>query len=92
MLGVLGWTSARGRPDWGTLVLFAILFFWQFPHFSRLRGYIEKTMPRGDIRMLPVIEEKGRSTGFANPYIFTAAGPRQPNAKLAGHGGKGLSD
>ena len=33
MPGVLGWTAARGRLDWGTLALFAILFLWQFPHF-----------------------------------------------------------
>ncbi len=33
MPGVLGWTAVRGRMEWGTLVLFAILFLWQFPHF-----------------------------------------------------------
>src|ERR1700721_2641116 len=33
MPGVLGWTAARGQLEWGTLVLFAILFVWQFPHF-----------------------------------------------------------
>jgi len=33
MPGVLGWTAARGRLEWGALVMFAIVFFWQFPHF-----------------------------------------------------------
>ena len=33
MPGVLGWIAVRGRLEWGTLVLFAILFLWQFPHF-----------------------------------------------------------
>jgi protoheme IX farnesyltransferase len=33
MPGVLGWTAARGKLEWDTLVLFAILFVWQFPHF-----------------------------------------------------------
>ncbi len=33
MPGVLGWTAARGRIEWGALVMFAIVFFWQFPHF-----------------------------------------------------------
>src|SRR5882757_5971594 len=33
MPGVLGWTAVRGKLAWGTLVLFAILFVWQFPHF-----------------------------------------------------------
>ncbi len=33
MPGVLGWTAVRGHLEWGTLILFAILFVWQFPHF-----------------------------------------------------------
>ena len=33
MPGVLGWTAARGQLEWGALVMFAIVFFWQFPHF-----------------------------------------------------------
>jgi heme o synthase len=38
MPGVLGWTAVRGSIEWGTFILFAILFLWQFPHFFRLRG------------------------------------------------------
>ena len=30
---ILGWTALRGRVDFGAIVLFGILFFWQFPHF-----------------------------------------------------------
>src|SRR6202047_2790902 len=33
MPGVLGWTAARGRLEWGTLILFAILFLCEFPPF-----------------------------------------------------------
>jgi len=33
MPGVLGWAAARGRLEWGTLILFGILFVWQFPRF-----------------------------------------------------------
>ena len=33
MPGVLGWTAARGQLEWGALAMFAIVFFWQFPHF-----------------------------------------------------------
>lgn len=64
MPGVLGWTAARGRFDWGTLVLFAILFFWQFPHFFSIAWLYREDYARGEIRMLPVVEEDGRSTSI----------------------------
>jgi heme o synthase len=64
MPGVLGWTAVRGRFDWGTLVLFAILFFWQFPHFFSIAWLYREDYARGQIRMLPVVEENGRSTAI----------------------------
>ena len=62
MPGVLGWTAARGRLDWGTLVLFAILFVWQFPHFFSIAWLYRDDYAQGGIRMLPVVELDGRST------------------------------
>jgi heme o synthase len=62
MPGVLGWTAARGRLEWETLVLFAILFVWQFPHFFSIAWLYREDYAKGGIRMLPVVEEDGRST------------------------------
>jgi heme o synthase len=62
MPGVLGWTAARGRLDWGALVLFAIVFFWQFPHFFSIAWLYREDYAAGTIRMLPVVENDGRST------------------------------
>ena len=62
MPGVLGWTAARGRFDWDTLVLFGILFFWQFPHFFSIAWLYREDYAKGQIRMLPVVEEDGKST------------------------------
>lgn len=62
MPGVLGWTAARGRLEWGTLVLFAILFVWQFPHFFSIAWLYREDYAKGGVRMLPVVEEDGRST------------------------------
>ena len=62
MPGVLGWTAVRGRLEWGTLVLFAILFVWQFPHFFSIAWLYREDYERGGIKMLPVVEEDGRST------------------------------
>jgi len=62
MPGVLGWTAVRARMEWGTLVLFAILFLWQFPHFFAIAWLYRDDYARGGIRMLPVVEPDGRST------------------------------
>ncbi len=62
MPGVLGWTAARNRLDWEALVLFGIVFLWQFPHFFSIAWLYREDYERGRIRMLPVVEADGRST------------------------------
>jgi protoheme IX farnesyltransferase len=62
MPGVLGWTAARNRLDWEGLVLFGIVFLWQFPHFYSIAWLYRDDYERGGIRMLPVVEADGRST------------------------------
>src|SRR5229473_7264689 len=62
MPGVLGWTAARGRLEWGALVMFAIVFFWQFPHFFSIAWLYRQDYAAGSVRMLPVVEPDGRST------------------------------
>ena len=64
MPGVLGWTAARGHLEWGTLVMFAIVFFWQFPHFFSIAWLYREDYAAGEIRMLPVVEPEGRSTAL----------------------------
>ena len=62
---VLGWTAIRGRLDWDAVVLFAILFFWQFPHFHSIAWLYRDDYESAGIRMLPVVERDGRSTARA---------------------------
>jgi protoheme IX farnesyltransferase len=62
MPGVLGWTAARGRLEWGALVMFAIVFFWQFPHFFSIAWLYREDYASGGVRMLPVVEGDGKST------------------------------
>ncbi len=64
MPGVLGWTAARGRLEWGALVMFAIVFFWQFPHFFSIAWLYREDYQAGKIRMLPVVESDGKSTAL----------------------------
>jgi protoheme IX farnesyltransferase len=58
----LGWTAARGRLETETLILFAIMFVWQFPHFLSIAWLYREDYARGEIRMLPVVAADGKST------------------------------
>jgi protoheme IX farnesyltransferase len=68
MPGVLGWTAVRGHLEWGALVMFAIVFIWQFPHFFSIAWLYREDYADGGIRMLPVVETDGRST--ARQIVF----------------------
>jgi len=59
---LLGWTAIRGRIDWEALVLFGIVFFWQFPHFYSIAWLYREDYQRANIRMLPVVEATGKAT------------------------------
>ncbi len=59
---VLGWTAARGRIELETLILFAIMFLWQFPHFLSIAWLYREDYAKGNIRMLPVTAPDGKST------------------------------
>lgn len=62
MPGVLGWAAVRGHLELGALVLFAIMFLWQFPHFFSIAWLYRDDYANGGIRMLPVVDPDGRST------------------------------
>ncbi len=59
---LLGWTAARNEVGIEALVLFGILFLWQFPHFHAIAWLYREDYARVGIKMLPVIEAEGRST------------------------------
>jgi heme o synthase len=59
---VLGWAAARNDLGIEALLLFVIMFFWQFPHFHAIAMMCRKDYARAGIRMLPVVEPDGRAT------------------------------
>jgi len=59
---VLGWTAARGKLGVEALILFAIMFVWQFPHFLSIAWLYREDYEQGGIRMLPVVDSDGKST------------------------------
>jgi len=44
------------------LALFAIVFFWQFPHFFSIAWLYREDYAAGQVRMLPVVQPDGKST------------------------------
>lgn len=59
---LIGWAAARGSLSTGAWVLFAILFFWQFPHFFSIAWIYREDYARAGIKMLPVVDRSGDAT------------------------------
>jgi len=58
---LLGWTAIRGKVEIEALVLFTIVFVWQFPHFQAIAWLYREDYAAGGIKMLPVVDQAGRS-------------------------------
>lgn len=52
---LMGWTAVTGRLDAGALVLFAIMFVWQVPHFVAIALYRNDDYARGGFKTLPLV-------------------------------------
>ncbi len=60
---VIGWGAARGELGPEAWVLFGILFLWQIPHSLAIARLYQEDYARAGIRVLPVVDPDGRSTG-----------------------------
>ncbi|MBE2215737.1 MAG: protoheme IX farnesyltransferase, partial [Opitutaceae bacterium] len=73
---LIGWAAARGTIDglgWG---LFALLFFWQIPHFLAIAWTYRRDYEAADFPMLPVVDGDGRTTAWwslINTIVLAAA-------------------
>jgi heme o synthase len=59
---LIGFAGAADKLTLEALVLGAILFLWQFPHFYAIAWMYREDYSRAGIRMLPVVEPDGTST------------------------------
>ncbi len=59
---LMGWVAARNEITFGAMVLFAILFFWQMPHFFSLAWLYRKDYARAGYRLLTVVDKNGSRT------------------------------
>lgn len=85
---LMGWVAAGQRIDRGGWALFAILFFWQLPHFLAIAWIYREDYKRAGFVMLPCVDPAGERTGRQAvshtlgllavslcPFVFRMAGP-----------------
>ncbi len=85
---LMGWTAARGEMSREGWALFAILAFWQLPHFLAIAWMYREEYAKAGFKMLPVIDPQGHRTGrqavshtlgllpvSLSPFLFRLAGP-----------------
>jgi protoheme IX farnesyltransferase len=59
---MIGWAAVRGTLDPGAWALFALLFFWQMPHFLSIAWLYRSDYARGGFPMLSVNDPDGLRT------------------------------
>jgi protoheme IX farnesyltransferase len=85
---LMGWTAARGEMSPEGWALFAILAFWQLPHFLAIAWIYRDEYAKAGFKMLPLIDPQGHRTGRQAvshtlgllpvslcPFLFQLAGP-----------------
>ena len=65
---MIGWAAASGRLDPGAWSLFAILFFWQLPHFFAIAWMYREDYARAGFQMVSRGDETG--TRSASQSVF----------------------
>ena len=69
---LMGWTAVRDDLSLGAWILYAILFFWQFPHFLAIGWMYRDDYSRAGMLMTPQDDSDGRSV-FRQVRIMSAA-------------------
>lgn len=60
---LMGWTAARNELSGQGWALFAILAFWQLPHFFAIAWIYREQYAKAGFVMLPNVDADGRQTG-----------------------------
>ncbi|GAB5468524.1 MAG: heme o synthase [Rhodospirillales bacterium] len=68
---MIGWAAATGEITLGSVVLFALIFFWTPPHFWALALYRSNDYERAGVPMLPVVA--GRKATERQILYYTLA-------------------
>jgi protoheme IX farnesyltransferase len=84
---MIGWAAATGTLSREAWILFAIVFFWQMPHFLAIAWLFRDDYGRAGFPMLPVIEPDGRSTAYQVAAYASALVPVSLTPSLVGLAG-----
>ncbi len=57
---VIGWSAATNDLGLGAWLLFAIVFFWQLPHFHAIAWIYRDDYARAGFKVLPVVQPTGK--------------------------------
>jgi heme o synthase len=68
---LIGWSAARGEISVGGWLLFAILFFWQLPHFLAISWMYRGEYSKAGFVMLSGLDSDGSRTGL-RAVLYTA--------------------
>jgi heme o synthase len=89
---LIAWAAATGTLSWASAGLFAVVFFWQPPHFWALAIKYREDYRSAGIPMLPVVTSVRRTLGesvvhswlmvAASLAVWPAAGPLYGGAAL----------
>jgi protoheme IX farnesyltransferase len=75
---VIGWAAARGTLDAGAWMLFAILFFWQLPHFFAIAWMYRDDYARAGFQMISTDDATGARSASQSVFfcmiLFVVAG------------------
>jgi protoheme IX farnesyltransferase len=72
---LIGWAAARGSIDGLGWILFALLYFWQIPHFLAIAWTYRRDYAKANFPMLPVVDGDGMTTArwaLANTLVLVA--------------------
>lgn len=61
---MLGWVAATGRISYEALIIFAVQFIWQFPHFWAIAWVLDDDYKKAGFKLLPSKGGKDVSTAF----------------------------
>jgi protoheme IX farnesyltransferase len=84
---LIGWAAVRNGLDPQAWVLYAILFFWQFPHLLAIAWMYRDDYARAGLQMLPRHDHDGRATVRQIIACTLALVPVSLIPALTGHAG-----
>ena len=65
---LIGWAAVRGELSWEAWTLFAIIFFWQLPHFLAISWMFRHEFAAANFKMLAVVDQDGRQVARQMVY------------------------